>query len=315
MTCNLETIRTICRVLVFYADRLGRLRASVEHAQNGPAAATYLSAARGSSDDFPWYRVIEPIYEELDHYLRRTNQADCAALFEDRWILANEAKLHRLRACYEFDKEFDQARAVLRAANPTAAVSELIEDQLFWTLTPELCEMLAGSSRVAVLGSGPLPLTALALASTLGLHVTSIDRDGAAVGMASRLIEISGYGALIDTVEGGIDEIVLREPFDAIIGAVLIGVGVEDDTMVCKGKLVEEILALSRQDIPLAIRDPHALGRLYYPAAGLSRSTGLDIRRFDPETGPGLPYRSSMLLIRNTKPHRDHARSSATTVR
>ena len=313
MKSTVAAIRDLCGVLSFYADRLDQLRA---HAGNGPSidGATYLADQGGYGTVNPWYRVIDPIYAELDAHVRRADQGLCEEVFADPQILAGEAKLHQIRACYEFDKEFDQARAILNSDSPGAALADLVADQAYWALSPAVRETLADASSIAVVGSGPLPLTALAIAATVGARVTCIERDHDACILGRQMIETSAHADLIETLEAGVDQVETLKHHDAVICAVLLGVSMDNDRAMPKADIIEQIVARARPDALTVLRDPFGLGRLFYPSADLGSSPRLDVERLDPETGPDLPYRSSFLLIRRAQAAEDHARPSAASL-
>ncbi len=306
----LEKIRELCRVLAFYADRLHLMR-DTEGSENGSAyGANYLSdhletAPYGGIA--PWYKVIEPIYAELDGHMQGADQALCDRVFADREILAAQPKLHRIRACYEFDKEVDQARAILEGGAVGTTLAHIVEQQLFWTLVPAVADALAGCKAIAVFGSGPLPLTALAMVSALGSEVTCIERDPTAFGLGSQLIELSPWSDRIRSMAASVDALTDLDRFDAIVGTVLLGVSMQDDHHQPKGGLITHILDRMRPGAPLILRDPFALGRLFYPPADLVPGDALNLARFDPESGPGLTYRSSFLILRRPRPEHRHA--------
>jgi len=314
MTSTVAAIRGLCGALAFYADRLDLLRAKTSNGQLHIDGATYLADEGGYGAISPWYRVIDPIYAELDAHVRRADRALCEAVFADPDILAIEAKLHRIRACYEFDKEFDQARAILESDDPGTTLAELVAEQAYWALAPGTRETLSEAGSIAVVGSGPLPLTALAIAASIGSPVTCIERDHAASALGRKMIEASGHGDLIDTVEAGVDDVEDLSRHGAVICAVLLGVSMSGKPSVPKAGIIERIVARSGPGTLTVLRDPFGLGRLFYPPADLDSEPALEIERHDPETGPDLPYRSSFLLIRRALAAEDHARSSAASI-
>ena len=311
MSETIAPIKELCGALVFYANRLDRLRPREEPGPADVTGATYLSADCGYATTSPWYRVIEPIYAELDTFVRRGGAAQCAEVFADPWILANEPKLHRMRACYEFDKEFDEARAIVDGDDPAATLSSMVSEQSYWAMAPAVRDVLTGMRHVAVAGSGPLPLTALAIASGTGARVTCIERDGAAYRLGRRLIEISGHAGMVDTVKAGVPDTELLSTCDAVVGAVLLGVSHDDVPSMPKHEIIDQVLSRAKPGALLVMRDPYGLGRLFYPAADVAASPGLEVERIDPETGPDRPYMSSFLFVRRTEPVEAYARSSA----
>ncbi|MDJ0949994.1 MAG: nicotianamine synthase family protein [Alphaproteobacteria bacterium] len=312
----LENIRELCGVLAFYADRLHLMRNPDGSAEASAYGANYLSdhletAPYGGIS--PWYRVVEPIYAELDGHMQRADQALCDQVFADRAILAAEPKLHRIRACYEFDKEIEQARALLQGGDVGRTLAQMVEQQLFWTLVPAVADALAGCKSIAVFGSGPLPITALTMASALDSDLTCIEREATAFALGSKLIEQSRWADQIRNVAKSVDEVTDLGRYDAVVGTVLLGVSMKDNQHQPKDALIAHVLERMRPGAPLILRDPFDLGRLFYPPANLAASDALELARFDPESGPGLTYRSSFLILR--KPSPEHAYTAPSTVR
>lgn len=309
---RLAAVRELCGVLAFYGGRLDRLRHHVDPGDSAVNGSTYLVPGAAYGDVSPWYRVIEPVFAELDGYVRGAGAAFCESVFADGRIRTAAPLLHQLRACYEFDTEYDQARALLMDRDPGAALAALLEEQAHWTRAPRVAEALAGCKRLAVLGSGPLPLTALAFAAALSddngaAEVTCIERDPEAIGIARKLIAVSARADAIETVEASVDHDTDLTGFDALIGTVLLGVSLEDDGHAAKAELIRSLMDRASPDAVLVLRDPYRMGRLFYPPAGLEGAAGLEVTRHDPETGPDIPYSSSYLVVRQAGGAAGHA--------
>jgi nicotianamine synthase-like protein len=298
MSAALADITELCGALTFYANRLDGLRRAKTANSGKVNGSTYLVDTATADTISPWYRVVEPIYAELDHYVRGVKGDLCDSVFRDTRMRDIETRLHRLRACYELDKEIDEATAILEGKEPGAALARMTEQQAYWTLTPAVRDVLADCRNVAVIGSGPLPLTALAVAAELGCQVTCIERDPLAFDLGTRLIAMTEYRDLVETVCMDVDEMAVMSDFDAVLGSVLLGVSIDDVNHAAKDEVVLRMMDRADADTPLVLRDPYGLGRLFYPPMDVSRTPSLDVARLDPETGPDLPYRSSFLIIR-----------------
>lgn len=300
---RLAAVRELCGVLAFYGGRLEPLRHPDDLADVSVNGSTYLVPGAAYGDISPWYRVIEPVFAELDGFVRGASADFCDAVFEDPVIQAAAPKLHQLRACYEFDTEYEEARALLMERDPARALADMLEQQAHWTRAPKVAEALAGRKRLAVLGSGPLPLTALAFADALSdekgrAEVTCIERDPEAIGIARKLVAVSAQADAVRTVEASVDQETDLSGFDAIIGTVLLGVSLEDDRHAAKAGIIRGLMDRADPGAVLVLRDPYRMGRLFYPAAGLDEIPGLAVTRHDPETGPDTPYSSSYLVVR-----------------
>ncbi|MEM8839375.1 MAG: nicotianamine synthase family protein [Pseudomonadota bacterium] len=300
MTTTLSSVRDLCRVNSFYAERIGILRAEAnETPETGPRA--YLSG--GSTQDAyrairPWYRLVEPLYAEVEHRMQGLSQGDAERILEDQEVQALLPSLHRIRAAYEFDKEIDEARALLNSDDPASEIAAIIRHQSYWIFTDEVLEALSGSRAVAVIGSGPLPLTALAVAAQTGIQVTCFERDPVAFDLGNEIIARSSYGARIEcrNVEARGERDL--EAFDVAFCAVLLGVSIGSENHADKTALFEGFLSGLKPGGRLIARDPYRLGALFYPKAGPLNGPGILATRYDPETGLGLPYRSAFLIVK-----------------
>jgi len=298
MSGDLADIAELCGALAFYANRLDNLRCLPSTHSGDVNGSTYLVDAADPNVISPWFRVVEPVYAELDGHIRGVKGDLCDRVFDDPQIRDIETRLHRLRACYELDKEILEATAILDGADPGAALARMTKQQSYWTLTPDVREALVDCRNVAVIGSGPLPLTALAVASELGCQVTCIERDPLAFDLGTRLIDMTDQRELIETVCADVDDMSVMTSFDAVLGSVLLGVSVDDSNHAPKHDVVNRMMSRADPNTLLVLRDPFALGRLFYPPMDLARLSALDVVRLDPETGLNLPYRSSFLIIR-----------------
>jgi nicotianamine synthase len=157
---------------------------------------------------------------------------------------------------------------------------------------------LSGRRHVLIAGSGPLPLTALGIASEPGVLVTVVERDAEAFELGRRVIEHSGYGDTIAGIEADLVHLEHLDTYDAIVGTVLLGVGGRNGRRNRKSEVVEHLLARMRSDASLILRDPHGLGRLLYPPLILTASNDIEVTRHVPETGPDVPYRSALVVAR-----------------
>lgn len=295
---KLKEIRDLARVTAFYAERLSLLR--MESARNEKLTRGYLSA-----DDTgmayraikPWYRLVEPLYAELETIMQKADAVLVEAVLHDTEIRELFGKLHQIRAAYEFDKEIAEARAFLVMDAAEEALHAMIEHQSYWTLSAPVLAVLEGARHVAVIGSGPLPLTALSLVAETDCTVTCFERDQAAFDLGNRIIALSRDKQRISSRCEQADGNTQDGGFDAVFAAVLLGVSMENSDHQDKADTLEGLFSIVRPGGAVIIRDPYQLGALFYPLAGNVADRGIKMVRFDPETGPGVPYRSSHLIL------------------
>ncbi len=257
------------------------------------------------------FEAVDPLYRELEAVMQRVAPALVAGLLTDPALGAAEPGLHRLRAAYEYEKEVLRARDILDSAEPPLRLAEFLGQEIHWALGPELREALRDCRKVLVAGSGPLPLTAIAIAQELRAGVTVLERDVEAFALGMRLIEIAGLGEAIGGVRADIAELDDLRRYDAVVGAVLLGVESRGDPATSKTAALVHLLAAMRPGARLILREPHGLGRLLYPPAELGEAGGIAVTRHQPEVGPGVPYRSGLIVARRLEPAESHADPSA----
>lgn len=260
------------------------------------------------------YLSIEPLYRELESAIQRATPDLIARLSSDPFVLRAEPGLHRLRSAYEYDKEVMRARSVLDGRGGSEELRRLLAEEFYWALGPELRAALSGRRRVLVAGSGPLPLTALAIASELGAQVTVVDCDAEAFELGRRVIERAGYGDRISGIEADLAQVERFAQYDAIVGAVLLGVDGRNGALNLKSEIAERVLARLHPDASLIFRDPHGLGRLLYPPLNLAASDDIEVARHVPGGDPDSPYRSALVVARRRGSELRYAYSSALRV-
>ncbi|MEO1067000.1 MAG: nicotianamine synthase family protein [Pseudomonadota bacterium] len=299
MSDLLFSIKQVCSVVAFHADRLDLLRFDTSDAD--ARARSYL-AAEGPHSAYraisPWYLLVEALYAELETLMQRADDATSHAILQDPSILALLPQLHRIRAAYEFDKELAEARSLLQADHPGRALADLTHHQRYWTLPDPVARALQGAKHIAVVGSGPLPLTALAIADHLDCSITCFERDETAFNIGNDVLALSPLSEKITCLKKGTTSHDSFGEFDAIFTAVLMGVSLDQqEAHWPKSKSIEAFFSTARPNMKVIMRDPFRLGQLFYPAASTSAINGITVQRFNPEAGPGIPYRSSFLIL------------------
>ena len=296
-----QRIIEISDVIAFYAKRLTLMRGRGETKE--ALSRTYLSS--GSSETAyqtvsPWYQILEPIYGEIESLIQHADNDDTARILADNRIKNQLEHLHQIRAAYEFDKEIDAAKSILSLEDPANHLADIMDHQSYWILTEPVLEALKGAKNVAVIGSGPLPLTALSVAEKTGAAVTCFELDKDAFDLGNKIIAHSpqkqNIACLNQLAEGG----EVFEKFDAVISAVLLGVDLDSPNHIPKSETLNAFLNAVPKNAPIILRDPFRLGSLFYPAAQTDQLTNVDVNRFDPLAAIGEPYRSSFLILRTS---------------
>ncbi len=285
-------IVALCGALSTYADRQAAL----------------------SGDGTALFDAVDPLYREFEAVMSEVSPPAAERLLTDPALRATEGALHRLRAAYEFDKEGARARDILESREPSVRLAAYMRQEAHWALGPELRDALRDCRDVLVAGSGALPLTAIAIAAELPTKVTALERDADAFALGMRLIETAGFGGKIGGIR--IDILALEDlsRYDAVVGAVLLGVERHGDPRRSKAEIVEGLLARLRPGARLILREPHGLGRLLYPPAGLGARDDIAVTRHHPSVGRDVPYRSGVIVARRLEPEACHAEPSALPV-
>lgn len=254
-----------------------------------------------------WFDDIEPVYSELDELIRyATAQLHESILSDDR-VRALAPANHRVRAAYERDKELIQARNLVQAADGRARLQRTIEHETYWALGQELRDAIDGSRRIMVVGSGPLPLTALCIGATLDVRVTCVERDAECHDLARQLITMSGLDEKFESINADILDLTEFDGYDAIVGVVLLGVSTDGQQESTKATIAHHIIERMSPGMRMVLRDPHGLGKLLYPSVDLASSAQVDVTRHVPRIGPSHPYRSGLVVAERRSPGSGHA--------
>ena len=243
-----------------------------------------------------WFDDIEPVYAELDQLIRYAPIALHESVFADQRMRGLTADNHRVRAAYERDKELVQARNLVRADDGRKRLKRTIEQETYWAFGEELRNALAGSQRILVAGSGPLPLTALCIGAALEVHVTCVERDTECHMLGRQLITMSGQEDHFECINADILALTDFDGYDAIVGVVLLGVGTNSNETSTKATIARHIIEHMSPGAHMVLRDPHGLGKLLYPSVNLDEDADIHVTRHVPQVGPNHPYRSGLVV-------------------
>ena len=316
MSDSLGRIRELCATLGACADNLDNLRA--EHPVSRVAdpgsddAATLWGGTVGATASKVngvgfWFDDIEPIYAELDELIRYAPSELCRSVLADDGIQSLAPGIHRVRAAYERDKELVEARNLVQAANVKARLERIIAEESYWAMNQELRAALDGMRHVLVAGSGPLPLTALCIGASLDVRVSCIERDTECHVLGQRLIALSGLADKVECMNVDLLDMTDFDAYDAIVGVVLLGVGIDGQQASSKAAIARHIITHMTPGTRMVLRDPHGLGRLLYPSVALEPSEAVEVTRVVPEVGPTRPYRSGLVIAERRLPDSGHA--------
>nr|WP_304633511.1 nicotianamine synthase family protein [Pseudonocardia sp. C8] len=147
--------------------------------------------------------------------------------------------------------------------------------------------------RVAVLGSGPLPLTGLVLAERHGAEVLHVDRDGTAAAAGDAVAEAVGIPArsLVADLAEPLPRTVVAELGRADV--VVVGALVGDDAR-AKGVITARLAAAAPHAVQL-VRSAAGLRTLLYPAVAAADLPALEVLL---EVHPRTDVVNSVLVAR-----------------
>lgn len=128
----------------------------------------------------------------------------------------------------------------------------------------------AAPASVAVLGCGPLPLSALGYADALGVPVVGLDRDPAAVALARRVSARVGTATV--RFEQADAAAVDLTSHDAVVLAALVG-----ETPSAKAAILREVCSNMRPGATLLARSARGLRTLLYPPVDLGAMPGFEV--------------------------------------
>jgi len=254
-----------------------------------------------------WFDDIDLVYGELDELIRFATAELHESVLSDEKVRALAPANHRVRAAYERDKELIQARNLVQAGDGRARLQRTIEQETYWALGEELRSALENSRRIMVVGSGPLPLTALCIGSTLDVRVTCVERDAECHDLGRQLIAMSGLEHKFESINADILDLTELDGYDAIVGVVLLGVSTGGQQESTKATIAHHIIDRMLPGMRMVLRDPHGLGKLLYPSVDLASSAHVDVTRHVPKIGPNHPYRSGLVVAERRMPGSGHA--------
>ncbi|MGL5864997.1 MAG: nicotianamine synthase family protein, partial [Dermatophilaceae bacterium] len=192
---------------------------------------------------------------------------DASAVLADPKVRAVTERLRTLCADGEFRLERYWARRVAAASAPDDELAAFPYLDNYRRLTSLELHAVGGLGvdleavrRVCVLGSGPLPLSALFMARSLGATVDAVDIDAEACGLATEVT-----GRLVDWGEvqvhhGDARDVAAVAEADLVLLAALVGLDRQ-----AKGEVVAAVTHRMRPGSLLVVRSAHRLRTLLYP--------------------------------------------------
>lgn len=216
---------------------------------------------------------VDPLFGELVALARRPPGRDARELLADPAVQSLQPSLHRLCSRGEYHLERTWASRVVAARDPHAELRRFPYYDNYRQLTRLEHHALAGLGlgpvrRVAFVGSGPLPLSSILMASEFGLGVDNIDVDRGAVELSSALAAVLGLHDLVFSHSDLLDSTAL-ESYDLVVLAALVGLDRAE-----KLRAIDHLGAHMAPGALLLVRTSHALRTLLYPPVAVDDLVG-----------------------------------------
>lgn len=210
-----------------------------------------------------------------------TELVDAVVAHGEEPLLCDENRRHQVQqrcAVAEGELERHWSRRITKADNPWAKLEEFPYHENYKELTRREIELLGraglqlcSSSEVAMIGSGPLPLTGWRLHQLTGARITHVDASDEAIELSRGLATaldwpgefVTGLGQSVALDEGR---------YDAIYVAGLAG-----ETLAVKQAIVDHVRPALKPDGRLLARGAYGARTLLYPGFDADALEGVQL--------------------------------------
>lgn len=222
-------------------------------------------------------------FAELVGLCTHRSGPDAAAVLADPRVSALTGRLRELCADGEFRLERRWARRVLAATDARQELEAFPYLDNYRALAALEGHTLAavrtaGPRRLCVLGSGPLPLTALLLARELGVQTDAVDLDAEATVLATAVLRRLPGGGLVSPQQGDARRADVVGAADVVVLAALVGLD-----PVSKRAVVAAVADRMRPGALLLARGARRLRTLLYPPLDIDDLTAAGDGRLAPQ--------------------------------
>jgi hypothetical protein len=219
---------------------------------------------------------VDRLFGDLVRLVLATPRDRETSVLGDDAVLAIRAGLQALCSEGEYQLELTWAHRIVASPSPRDELERFPYVGNYRQLTRMELDLLATvadrpASRVAFVGSGPLPLSAVLAAAELGIPVDSLDRDAEAIALGERVATALGPAPLTfrrtdvtDADLGGYDVVILA----ALVGAA----GPE------KRAILHHLAASMAPGAVLLARSARGMRSLLYPAIEPAALEGFDLQ-------------------------------------
>lgn len=189
------------------------------------------------------------------------------------------AELRRRCAMIESEAERQWACDIAQAAHPREAIKKAPHYEVYGELVRRELSLIDRSglvvdqsAEIAIIGSGPLPLTAWWLRSITGAKLTHVDISEAAI-RASECVTCALDWRCQHIVSDGQDVALDPECYDVIYVAGLAGRDGRE-----KQRIIDSVLSGLKPDGRIVMRSAHGVRGLLYPAFSVDDIHGIQLK-------------------------------------
>lgn len=219
--------------------------------------------------------AVDGLFGELVTTVLAAPEDDAGDVLADPGVRGRRALLHDLSARGEAERERSWATRIRDAADPHAELAAFpyvgnYERLARLELGVVNRHATAPVRSVAVLGSGPLPLTALAWASALSVPVTGVDSDPFATSLAESVtLALEAPHVRFETADARDTDLA---GYDLVFLAALVGA-----TPTEKAEIAARVRSTMRPGSLLLARTARGLRTLLYPPVDTGALAGFDV--------------------------------------
>lgn len=221
---------------------------------------------------------LEGVFSALDSLVRTVPPHLANDILTDPKILELVPKVRRLRAIYESRSEKAQALALLSKADPSDALQHMLKTEFAGSAVYDrsLADRIGPSrENCLVVGSGPLPTTALMLHDVSDLRITCLDVEEESCLVSRQVFGAAGFPYPVEHI---VEDVADRTDFggyDVIFINALVGVSREEDGSSGKAAILDHAVLNISHDCLLVVRSGYGLGQIFYPEVSRHGPAGL----------------------------------------
>jgi len=232
----------------------------------------------------------EVVFAELDEILETADAGLVEEISEDPRYRDIQQDVHRVRAEYEYEREYLLAEEIIQANSETPALAFRSADWYEQATDFEMAA-LAGYQlkRMLFVGAGPFPTSPFSyMRADPEVSVTCLDRSDHAGGVALQIAGIFGFDGL-EMISSDVLEFTDYGDYDCVMIGLVVGTSLAD-----KNRIVDHLKTFVPPTTLLTFRTAVGSGTIIYPSVDFSRFDGADYQVL-----PDPPHKSFTMALIN----------------